>query len=49
MNTFKYLTIIFLSGLLLGCGSKNGTKKSDFTIKTNTEKGDISNNETLKI
>ena len=49
MNSFKYLTIIFLSGLLLACGSKNGTQKSDFTIKTNTEKGDIPNNETLEI
>ena len=49
MNTFKYLTIIFLSGLLISCGSNSGQKKSDFSIITNAEKGNISNNETLKI
>lgn len=49
MNTFKYLTIIFLGGLLISCGSNSGQKKSDFTIKTNAEKGNISNSETLKL
>ncbi|SFZ94994.1 Glutamine cyclotransferase [Flaviramulus basaltis] len=49
MKTFKYLTIIFLSGILISCGSNSGSKKSDFAIKTNTEKGNISNNETLKL
>ncbi|NNC50690.1 MAG: glutaminyl-peptide cyclotransferase [Flaviramulus sp.] len=49
MNTFKYLTIIFLSGLAISCGSNSGQKKSDFRINTNAEKGNISNNETLKI
>ena len=49
MNTFKYLTIIFLGGLLISCGSNSGQKKSDFTIKTNAEKGNISNSDTLKL
>ena len=49
MNTFKYLTIIFLSGLLISCGSNSGQKKNDFSIKTNAIKGNISNSETLKL
>ena len=49
MKLFKYLSIIFLSGMLIACGSNSGNKKSDFNIKTNTEKGSISNNETLNI
>ncbi|GAA4946443.1 glutaminyl-peptide cyclotransferase [Algibacter agarivorans] len=49
MNTYKYLTIIFLSGILMSCGSNSGQKKSDFTIETNAEKGNISNNKTLKL
>lgn len=49
MNTFKYLTIIFLSLILISCGSNSGQKKSDFIIKTNAEKGNIGNTETLKL
>lgn len=49
MQTFKYLTIIFLSGLLYSCGSNSGQKKSNFSITTNAVKGNISNNETLKL
>ncbi|WP_298553783.1 glutaminyl-peptide cyclotransferase [uncultured Algibacter sp.] len=49
MNTFKYLTIIFLGGILISCGSNSGQKKSDFTIKTNAIKGNIVNSETLKL
>lgn len=49
MNTFKYLTIIFLSLILVSCGSNSGQKKSDFNIKTNAEKGNIANTETLKL
>lgn len=49
MNISKYLTIIFLSVILVSCGSKSGQKKSDFTIKTNAIKGNISNNEALKL
>lgn len=47
MNTFKYLLIILLSNFVIACGSNTGTNKNDFTINTNTKKGDISNNETL--
>ncbi len=47
MNIFKHLKIIFLSCLVFSCGSNSGHKKSDFTIKTNTEKGSISNNKHL--
>ncbi|GGZ70966.1 glutaminyl-peptide cyclotransferase [Algibacter mikhailovii] len=49
MNTFKYLAIIFLGIFLYSCGSNSGQKKSDFSIKTNATKGNISNNETLKL
>lgn len=49
MNTFKYLTIIFLCGLLISCGSNSGQKKSEFSINTNAIKGNISNNESLKL
>lgn len=49
MNIYKYLLITFLSSFIISCGSKSGQKKSDFTIKTNAEKGNISNTETLKI
>ena len=49
MNTFKHLIIIFLSGILISCGSNSGSNKSDFAIKTNANKGNISNNETLKV
>ena len=49
MKLFNYLSIIFLSGMLFACGSNSSNKKSDFSIKTNTEKGTISNNETLNI
>ena len=49
MKLFNYLSIIFLSGMLIACGSNSGNKTSDFSIKTNTEKGTISNNETLNI
>lgn len=49
MKRFKYLTIIFLSMLLISCGSNSGHKKSDFTIKTNAIKGNISNSETLQL
>jgi glutamine cyclotransferase len=49
MNISKYLTIIFLAIILVSCGSKSGQKKSDFTIITNAEKGNISNNKTLKL
>ncbi|WP_344789649.1 glutaminyl-peptide cyclotransferase [Postechiella marina] len=49
MKIVKYLTIIFLSCLVLSCGSNSGQKKNVFTIKTNANKGNISNNETLNL
>lgn len=49
MNIFKHLTIIFLGTLLSACGSSSDDKKSDFIIKTNAKKGNIANNETLKL
>ena len=33
----------------MACGSNSGQKKNDFSIKTNAEKGNISNSETLKL
>lgn len=47
MKTFKYLLIISLSTLIISCGSNTGQNKSDFSIKTNAIKGNISNNESL--
>lgn len=49
MKTFKHLLIILLSIIILSCGSKSGQNKNDFSINTNTIKGDIFNNETLKL
>ena len=49
MKIIKYLAIIFLSVSLIACGSKTGQKKNEFSIKTNAIKGNISNNETLKL
>ncbi len=49
MNTYKALTIIFLGLLFISCGSNSGQKKSDFSIKTNAEKGNISISETLNL
>ncbi|MDG1730451.1 MAG: glutaminyl-peptide cyclotransferase [Algibacter sp.] len=49
MNIFKYLTIIFLGIVLVSCGSNSGQKKKDFAIKTNANKGNISNSETLQL
>jgi glutamine cyclotransferase len=47
MNSFKYLTIIFLSTYIISCGTNSGKNKSDFSIKTNAKDHAISNNETL--
>ncbi|WP_034045183.1 glutaminyl-peptide cyclotransferase [Wocania ichthyoenteri] len=49
MNTFKALTIIFLSLFIISCGSNSSQKKSDFSIKTNAEKGNISISENLNL
>lgn len=49
MNKHKALIFIFLSLLILSCGSNSSQKKSDFTIKTNAVKGNIKNNESLNL
>lgn len=49
MDTFKTLTIIFLTLFLVSCGSNSGNKKIDFSILTNAEKGNISISETLNL
>jgi len=49
MKTSKHLIIIFLSSLLISCGSNSGQKKSDFSIKTNATKNSITNNITLEL
>lgn len=49
MRTLKYLSIILLATISLSCGSNSGEKKINFLIKTNAQKGNISNNETLKV
>ena len=49
MKSINYLTIIFLASLIISCGSNASHKKSDFSINTNAEKGNISIDETLKL
>ena len=49
MNIFKHLTIIFLSIILVACGSNSGQAKLDFGITTNAKNGLIQNNETLNL
>ncbi|WP_298345552.1 glutaminyl-peptide cyclotransferase [uncultured Algibacter sp.] len=49
MNTHKALILIFLSLMIVSCGSNSGLKKSDFSIKTNAIKGNIQNNKTLNL
>ncbi|MFD1162116.1 glutaminyl-peptide cyclotransferase [Hwangdonia seohaensis] len=49
MYTSKALTFIFLSLIMASCGSNSGQKKSDFSITTNAEKGNISISETLNL
>ncbi len=49
MNTIKHLIIIFLTTTTIGCKSNSADKKNDFIIKTNAKKGNIANNETLKL
>lgn len=47
MKIFKYLTITFLTGLIISCGTNTSQKKSDFIIKTNAKNNTIANNESL--
>lgn len=49
MKTFKHLLITILTLSILACGSNTGQNKNDFNLTTNAVKGDISNNETLKL
>ncbi|TYA78747.1 glutaminyl-peptide cyclotransferase [Seonamhaeicola marinus] len=49
MHLPKYLLIIFLSTLIISCGSNSGKKKNNFLIKTNAEKGNISIDKPLNI
>jgi glutaminyl-peptide cyclotransferase len=49
MNNYKHLTIIFLSLIIIACGSNNGQKKNDFKLKTNSKDNTFSISETLKL
>lgn len=49
MHSLKYLITTILTTTLIACGSNSGNKKNDFIIKTNAKKGNIANNETLKL
>ncbi len=49
MKLFKHLTIIFLSLTIIGCGSNNGQKKSDFKLNINSKNNTFSNSDTLKL
>ncbi|MBU3822374.1 glutaminyl-peptide cyclotransferase [Flavobacteriaceae bacterium XHP0103] len=49
MKQYNLLAIIFLSVLIVSCGSNTGQRKSDFIIKTNAKDNTISNNETLSV
>ena len=49
MPSFKYVILAVFGLLLLSCGSNAKQKKSDFSILTNTEKGNISIDNTLEL
>jgi len=49
MNIFKYLTIIFLSTLVIACGTNNGQNKGGFILKTNSKNNTFYNNEILNL
>ena len=49
MRTFKVLTIIFLAGFIMSCGSKSGQQQSDFSITTNVKNNAITLGETLSL
>jgi glutaminyl-peptide cyclotransferase len=49
MNIYKHLTIIFLSTLIIACGSNNGQNKNDFKLKTNSKNNTFSINDELII
>ncbi len=49
MKLQNLLIVLLLSLFIVNCGSNNGTKKSDFTIKTNTKGNNIALGETLNV
>lgn len=49
MWLLKSAIILSLSLFIISCGSKNGTHKSDFSITTNADKGNISIADTLVV
>jgi len=49
MNIYKHLTIIFLSTLIIACGSNNGKKNNDFILKTNSKNNTFSINDVLTL
>ncbi len=49
MNIYKHLTIIFLSTLIIACGSNNGQKNNDFILKTNSKNNAFSINDALTL
>ncbi|MFH4965517.1 glutaminyl-peptide cyclotransferase [Gaetbulibacter sp. M235] len=49
MNIYKYLTIMFLSTLIIACGSNSGQKNNDFILKTNSKNNTFSINDVLTL
>ncbi|MFD2824566.1 glutaminyl-peptide cyclotransferase [Lacinutrix iliipiscaria] len=49
MRTLKTLTIIFLAGFILSCGSNPEQKKNDFSITTDAKNNAITLGETLNL
>ena len=49
MKLRNLFIILILSLLIISCGSNNGTKKSDFTVKTNAKRNNITLGETLNL
>ena len=47
MKLHNLLAVLALSAFIISCGSNNGTKKSDFSIKTNAKGNTIALGETL--
>lgn len=48
MNKFNFLLLFILNFLIFSCGTNNGNKKSDFSLKINNDKSQFKSNESLQ-
>ena len=49
MKTFRLLSVIFVSAIMISCGSNSKQKKSDFRINLNTKNNKFSSNDELTL